>query len=231
MTPYFTSAQFAPYYQEVSTWLVVLIKVTMIHCVAGMHGPSVRVYLQSHCVSVCFKCRLKVVLSRLWEPRTINAIYAQSETLVSLRWTSKNAAAKPPSSFIGKQWGNFPDSILWGFFLSHFSISPSPRWSLEIAVSLRWSLTKQWLLARVSVACVGFPGFLLYLIAHHTCDKWRQKPQWREVQALHDLLAAEEQLALFMGDILRDQAPREWRVTEPSACTVPGTCDLLITVG
>lgn len=68
------------------------------------------------------------------------------------------------------------------FFFSHFSISPSPRWSLEIVVSMRWSLTKQWLLAWVSVACVGFPGFLLYLIAHHICDKWRQKPQWREVQ-------------------------------------------------
>lgn len=56
-------------------------------------------------------------------------------------------------------------------FYGHFSIAPSPRWSLSIVVSLRRGLTKQWLLARGSVACVGFPGFLLYLIAHHICDK------------------------------------------------------------
>lgn len=76
---------------------------------------------------------------------------------------------------------SFPRSNTLVFF-SRFSISLVPHWSLWIVVSLWWSLTKQWLLAQVSAAYAGFPGFLLYLIAHHICDKWCQKPQWREIQ-------------------------------------------------
>lgn len=104
-----------------------------------------------------------------------------TEALVSLRWTSEIPPLKPRPHH-SLENGEVISQIPFFPFYGHFSIALSPCWSLLIVVTSRWGLTKQELLAQGSVACVGFPGFLLYPIAHHICDKWRQKPQRREVQ-------------------------------------------------
>lgn len=114
------------------------------------------------------------------------------------------------------------------FFLkSFFNFSCAPLESRDLAVKFNKAMAAG--TSKCGLCRVSWFSFIPNCSPH----MWQMTPKAtvEGSPALYDLLAAEEQLALFMGDILRDLAPREWRVTEPSACTVPGTCDLLITVG